>query len=175
MSSLPNRTAPLAVVPMEAPPPADAQRFMQRALAAAAQAAAIGEVPVGAVVVVDGEVVAVAHNERETTNDPTAHAEVVALRRAAEALGSWRLLGADLYVTMEPCPMCAGALVNARLKRVVYGCDDPKAGAARTLYRLLDDVRLNHRVQVFPGVLAAECGAVLRNFFSRLRQGAGRP
>ena len=144
---------------------------MQQALAAAADAAAIGEVPVGAVVVVGGEVVAVAHNERETTNDPTAHAEVVALRRAAEALGSWRLLGADLYVTMEPCPMCAGALVNARLRRVVYGCDDPKAGAARTLYRLLDDVRLNHRVQVFPGVLAAECGAVLRNFFSRLRQG----
>jgi tRNA(adenine34) deaminase len=144
---------------------------MLRALAAADTAAAIGEVPVGAVVVVNGEVVAVAHNERETTNDPTAHAEVVALRRAAEALGSWRLLGADLYVTMEPCPMCAGALVNARLSRVVYGCDDPKAGAARTLYRLLDDARLNHRVQVFPGVLAAECGAVLRSFFSRLRQG----
>jgi tRNA(adenine34) deaminase len=171
MSSLPNRTDPLAVVPTdETPaPPADAERFMLRALAAAADAAAIGEVPVGAVVVVDGEVVAVAHNERETKNDPTAHAEVVALRRAAEALGSWRLLGADLYVTMEPCPMCAGALVNARLKRVVYGCDDPKAGAARTLYRLLDDVRLNHRVQVFPGVLAAECGAILRTFFSRLR------
>ena len=175
MSSLPSRTDPLAVVPVEeptpVPPPADAERFMLRALAAAADAAAIGEVPVGAVVVLDGEVVAVAHNERETKNDPTAHAEVVALRRAAEALGSWRLLNADLYVTMEPCPMCAGALVNARLKRVVYGCDDPKAGAARTLYRLLDDVRLNHRVQVFPGVLAAECGAVLRNFFSRLRQG----
>ena len=103
--------------------------------------------------------VAVAHNERETKNDPTAHAEVVALRRAAAALGSWRLIGADLYVTMEPCPMCAGALVNARLRRVVYGCDDPKAGAARTLYRLLDDARLNHRVEVVPGVLAAECGA----------------
>jgi tRNA(adenine34) deaminase len=145
--------------------------WMRRALALARRAARAGEVPVGAVVVVNGEVVAVAHNERETTNDPTAHAEVVALRRAAEALGSWRLLGADLYVTMEPCPMCAGALVNARLSRVVYGCDDPKAGAARTLYRLLDDARLNHRVQVFPGVLATECGTVLRNFFSRLRQG----
>ena len=125
---------------------------MRQALAAAEQAARTGEVPVGAVVVVGGEVVAVAHNERETKNDPTAHAEVVALRRAAAARGSWRLIGADLYVTMEPCPMCAGAIVNARLQRVIYGCDDPKAGAARTLYRLLDDPRLNHRVEVVPGV-----------------------
>ena len=143
---------------------------MRKALIAAEAAAAIGEVPVGAVVVVRGEVVAVAHNERETKNDPTAHAEVVALRRAAAALGSWRLINADLYVTMEPCPMCAGALVNARLRRVVYGCDDPKAGAARTLYRLLDDVRLNHRVEVVPGVLATESAALLRAFFTRLRR-----
>jgi tRNA(adenine34) deaminase len=144
--------------------------FMRQALLAAEAAASIGEVPVGAVVVVGGEVVAVAHNERETKNDPTAHAEVVALRRAAAALGSWRLTGADLYVTMEPCPMCAGALVNARLRRVIYGCDDPKAGAARTLYRLLDDTRLNHRVEVVPGVLAAESAGLLRAFFSRLRR-----
>ena len=111
-----------------------------------------------------------AHNERETKNDPTAHAEMVALRRAAAARGSWRLIGADLYVTMEPCPMCAGAIVNARMRRVVYGCDDPKAGAVRTLYQLLDDPRLNHRVEVIPGVLAAESAALLRAFFTRLRR-----
>ena len=143
---------------------------MRQALLAAESAALMGEVPVGAVVVVRGEIVAVAHNERETKNDPTAHAEVVALRRAAAALGSWRLINADLYVTMEPCPMCAGALVNARLSRVFYGCDDPKAGAARTLYRLLDDPRLNHRVEVIPGVLAGESAGLLRAFFSRLRR-----
>src|SRR5213595_3948604 len=134
--------------------------FMRRALAAAELAGGRGEVPVGAVVVVGGEVVAVAHNERETGGDPTAHAEVVALRRAAAALGRWRLIDAELYVTMEPCPMCAGALVNARLRRVYYGCDDPKAGAARTLYKLLDDPRLNHRVEVVPGVLAGESAAL---------------
>ncbi len=149
---------------------AEAEAFMRKAIEAAEAAAAIGEVPVGAIVVVRGEIVSVAHNERETKNDPTAHAEVVALRRAAAALGSWRLINADLYVTMEPCPMCAGALVNARLSRVFYGCDDPKAGAARTLYRLLDDSRLNHRVEVVPGVLAAESAALLRSFFSRLRR-----
>lgn len=143
---------------------------MRRALEAAEQAARVGEVPVGAVVVVRNEVVAVAHNERETLRDPTAHAEIVALRRAAVALGSWRLVDADLYVTMEPCPMCAGALVNARLRRLIYGCDDPKAGAARTLYTLLDDARLNHRVEVVPGVLASESAGLLRSFFSRLRR-----
>jgi tRNA(adenine34) deaminase len=125
---------------------------------------------VGAVVVLADQVVAVAHNERETASDPTAHAEVLALRRAAAALGSWRLCDADLYVTMEPCPMCAGALVNARIRRLYFGCDDPKAGAVRTLYTLLDDRRLNHRVEVIPGLLAAEGGALLRNFFSRLRR-----
>ena len=144
--------------------------FMRRALAAAEQAAGRGEVPVGAVVVLGDEVVAVAHNERETGNDPTAHAEIVALRRASAALGSWRLTEADLYVTMEPCPMCAGALVNARIRRLYFGCDDPKAGAVRTLYTLLDDKRLNHRVDVVPGLLAAEGSALLRGFFSRLRR-----
>lgn len=142
---------------------------MRSALAAAEQAARIGEVPVGAVVVVRGEVVAVAHNQRETKNDPTAHAEIVAMRAAAAALESWRLVDADLYVTMEPCPMCAGAIVNARVRRLIYGCDDPKAGAVRTLFQLLDDQRLNHRVEVVPGVLATESSALLKSFFSRLR------
>jgi tRNA(adenine34) deaminase len=144
--------------------------FMRRALAAAEEAGSRGEVPVGAVVVVGDQVVAVAHNERETASDPTAHAEVLALRRAAAALGSWRLCDADLYVTMEPCPMCAGALVNARIRRLYFGCDDPKAGAVRTLYTLLDDRRLNHRVEVIPAVLAAEGAGLLRAFFSRLRR-----
>jgi tRNA(adenine34) deaminase len=150
--------------------PARSERYMRLALAAAEDAARSGEVPVGAVVVVRDDVVAVAHNERETANDPTAHAEILALRRAAAALGGWRLVDAELFVTMEPCPMCAGALVNARLRRLVYGCDDPKAGAARTLYRLLDDSRLNHRVEVVPGVLSIESASVLRSFFSRLRR-----
>jgi tRNA(adenine34) deaminase len=148
--------------------------FMRRALAAAELAGGRGEVPVGAVVVVGDEIVAVAHNERETGGDPTAHAEILALRRAASALGRWRLLDADLFVTMEPCPMCAGALVNARVRRLYFGCDDPKAGAVRTLYNLTEDVRLNHRVEVYPGVLAAEGAALLRGFFSRLRQPEGR-
>jgi tRNA(adenine34) deaminase len=143
---------------------------MRRALAAAEEAAGRGEVPVGAIVVVADQVIAIAHNERETGADPTAHAEILALRRAAAALGDWRLNEAELFVTMEPCPMCAGALVNARLKRVYYGCDDPKAGAVRTLYTLLDDRRLNHRVEVVPGLLAAESSALLRGFFSRLRR-----
>jgi len=144
--------------------------FMRQALAAAESAGGRGEVPVGAVVVVGGEIVAVAHNERETANDPTAHAEVVALRRAAAARGSWRLNDADLFVTMEPCPMCAGAIVNSRLRRLYYGCHDPKAGAVRSLYQILDDRRLNHRVEVVPGVLGSEAAALLRAFFERLRR-----
>jgi tRNA(adenine34) deaminase len=145
---------------------------MRLALEAAAQAGRSGEVPVGAVVMARGRVVAVAHNQRECLNDPTAHAEIIALRAAAAALGGWRLVDADLYVTMEPCPMCAGALVNARIRRLYYGCDDPKAGAARTLYRLLNDARLNHQVEVIPGVLASESAALLKSFFLRLRQPA---
>ncbi len=143
---------------------------MRTALAAAEQAARIGEVPVGAVVVARGEVIAVAHNQRETNNDPTAHAEIVARRAAAVALDSWRLVDADLYVTMEPCPMCAGAIVNARVRRVFYGCHDPKAGAVRSLYQILDDRRLNHRVEVVPGVLLSESAGLLRAFFERLRR-----
>jgi tRNA(adenine34) deaminase len=144
--------------------------YMRLALEAARTAALAGEVPVGAVVVLGGQLLATAHNERETGNDPTAHAEIVALRRAAAALGSWRLCDAELFVTMEPCPMCAGALVNARIARLIYGCDDPKAGAVRTLYNLLDDQRLNHRVEVVPGVLATEASDLLRSFFARLRR-----
>jgi len=162
------RTAELS---LEATPEAIVldELHMRTALAAAERATLSGEVPVGAVVVVGGEVIAVAHNQRETQNDPTAHAEIVALRAAAAALNSWRLVDADLYVTMEPCPMCAGAIVNARVRRLIYGCDDPKAGAVRTLFQLLDDQRLNHRVEVVPGVLAAESSALLKSFFSRLR------
>lgn len=142
---------------------------MHKALVAAKQAAERGEVPVGALVVFRGEIIAITHNQRETNNDPTAHAEIVALRAAASVLGGWRLVDAELFVTMEPCPMCAGAIVNSRVRRLVYGCDDPKAGAVRTLYQLLDDPRLNHRVEVLPGVLAAESSALLKGFFSRLR------
>jgi tRNA(adenine34) deaminase len=163
-----NRTAELAIDATPEVAPAD-EVFMRTALAAAEQASASGEVPVGAVIVVSGQVVAVAHNQRETCNDPTAHAEIVALRAAAAQLASWRLCDADVYVTMEPCPMCAGAVVNARVRRLVYGCDDPKAGAVRTLFQLLDDQRLNHRVEVVPGVLATESAALLKSFFSRLR------
>ena len=151
---------------------APVEAFMRLALQAAEQAGRSDEVPVGAVVVARGQVVAVAHNQRERLNDPTAHAEIIALRAAAAALGGWRLVDADLYVTMEPCPMCAGAVVNARIRRLYFGCDDPKAGAARTLYRLLDDPRLNHQVEVIPGVLAGESAALLKSFFLRLRRPA---
>ena len=120
------------------------------------------------------EIVAVAHNERETGSDPTAHAEILACAGRPPRWAAGGSRDADLYVTMEPCPMCAGALVNARMRRLYFGCDDPKAGAVRTLYTLLDDRRLNHRVEVVPGVLAAEGAALLRSFFSRLRQPEGR-
>ena len=144
---------------------------MRLALAEADRAAARDEVPVGAVLVdSDGRVLGSGHNLREAAQDPTAHAEMIALRAAAAQLGSWRLSGTTLYVTLEPCPMCAGALVNARVTRLVYGCDDPKAGAVRTLYQLAEDPRLNHRLLVQSGVLAAECADRLRQFFVKLRQ-----
>jgi tRNA(adenine34) deaminase len=142
---------------------------MRLALSEAAQAAMCDEVPVGAVVILDGRILGQGSNRRETDNDPTAHAEIVAMRRAARAVGSWRLCDATLYVTQEPCPMCAGALVNARIKRLVYGCPNPKAGAVRTLFRIVDDTRLNHRIEVCEGVLADECGALLRRFFEAKR------
>jgi tRNA(adenine34) deaminase len=142
---------------------------MQLALAEARAAEAHADVPVGAVVVRRGLVVASRHNERELTGDPTAHAEVLALRDAAAAVGSWRLDECTLYVTLEPCPMCAGAVVNARVSRLVYGASDPKAGAVRTLYRIADDARLNHRTDVTAAVLADESAALLRSFFARRR------
>ena len=143
--------------------------YMKRALKLAREAAAVGEVPVGAVVVQNGIVVAEAFNRRESWRDPTAHAELIAIRTAAKALNRWRLSGTTLYVTLEPCVMCAGAMVLARIDRLVYGADDPKSGAVRTLYRLADDDRLNHRLQITTGVLADECAAVLREFFQQRR------
>jgi len=142
---------------------------MRLALAEAEEAAALGEVPVGAVIVVDGAIIGRGGNRRESAADPTAHAEMIAIREAARAVAGWRLVGATLYVTQEPCPMCAGAIVNARIARVVFGCDNPKAGAVKTLYRLLEDARLNHRVTVEQSPLAAECGALLSRFFAQLR------
>ncbi|MET0341422.1 MAG: tRNA adenosine(34) deaminase TadA [Polyangiales bacterium] len=143
--------------------------FMREAIAEAARASARGEVPVGAVAVLDGRVIGRGHNLRETARDPSAHAELIAMRAAAAYTSSWRLVGVTLYITLEPCPMCAGAIVNARVPRVVYGADDPKAGAVRTLYRLLEDARLNHRADVLPGVLAEECAGQLKGFFSAVR------
>lgn len=142
---------------------------MALALEEANAAAAKGEVPVGAVVVRGGEVLARAHNLRETTDDPTAHAEVLAVREAAAKLGSWRLDGCTLYVTLEPCFMCAGALVNARLPRLVFGAPDPKAGAVGSLADVARDARLNHRIEVRSGVLGDACGAVLKTFFGARR------
>jgi tRNA(adenine34) deaminase len=149
---------------------AEDEHYMRRALELAREAAARGEVPVGALIVRNGEIIAEGSNCREEDKDPTAHAELLAIRAAARALGGWRLTGATLYVTLEPCAMCAGALVLARVERLVYGADDPKAGAVRSLYRLVEDERLNHRVQVTPGVLAEECGEVLREFFRKRRE-----
>jgi tRNA(adenine34) deaminase len=142
---------------------------MALALDQAKLAAERGEVPVGAVVVVDGVVVAAAHNLRETTADPTAHAEVLALRAAGDALGTWRLGDATLYVTLEPCAMCAGAAVSARLGRLVFGAADPKAGAVGSLYNLAADPRLNHEIPWTSGVRAAECAELLEAFFSSRR------
>jgi tRNA(adenine34) deaminase len=147
------------------------ERFMRIALKEAEEALRKDEVPVGCVIVgSEGELLGKAHNMRETLQDPTAHAEILAITQAAEALGSWRLVGATLYVTLEPCPMCAGAAVNARIKRVVYGAADPKAGAARTLFKILDDPRLNHRCEAAEGVLEFECAAILSSFFQKKRQ-----
>jgi tRNA(adenine34) deaminase len=130
-------------------------------------AAAIGheDVPIGAVLVRDNQILAAAHNERELRSDPTAHAEVLALRAAAESIGEWRLEGSTLYVTLEPCPMCAGALVLARVQRLVYGPQDPRSGAALSLYNIVADPRLNHQVEVTPGVLEEESAALLTKFF----------
>lgn len=143
---------------------------MAEALAEARLAATEGEVPIGAVVVCEGRIVGRGRNARERLHDPTAHAEILALQEAARALGRWRLTGATIYATLEPCPMCAGALVNARIDRLVYAVPDPKAGAVDTLFDVPRDPRLNHRVEVASGVLAAECGAVLKDFFRARRK-----
>ncbi len=145
------------------------EQFMRLALAEAQKAMEAGEVPVGAVVVRGGEVIASAHNAPVGLSDPSAHAEVLALRRAAAAAGNYRLAGTTLYVTIEPCLMCAGAIVHARVSRLVFGATDPKGGAAVSLYRVLEDDRLNHRVEVAGGVLAAECGEILSRFFREKR------
>jgi len=143
--------------------------FMRLALREAERALEHDDVPIGAVLVRDGELVAAAHNERELRQDPTAHAEVIALREGARAVGSWRILDAVLYVTLEPCAMCAGAIVLARLARVVFGASDPKAGACGSVLDVLGEQRLNHRPDVSGGLLASECGALLSDFFARRR------
>jgi tRNA(adenine34) deaminase len=148
---------------------------MELALSEARLAAAQGEVPVGAVALVGGSVVAARHNEREHAADPTAHAEILALRDAALHLGGWRLSDLTLVVTLEPCPMCAGALVAARVGRVVFGATDPRAGACGTLYNLCADPRLNHEVAVTGGVAAAACGDLLSSFFAQKRTGSTSP
>lgn len=148
--------------------------FMQQALREAETALAEDEVPIGAVVVYDdpsagARVIGSAHNQREQLRDPTAHAEMIAITQAAEALGNWRLDRSTLYVTLEPCPMCAGAIVLARIRRVVYGAADPKAGAVASLFQILDDPRLNHRAEVIGGILAQQCGEILLRFFKAKR------
>lgn len=146
------------------------ERFMRAALAEAAAALEEGEVPVGVVIVRDNRIIAAAHNQREQLHDPTAHAEMIAITQAAESLRDWRLEQCTLYATLEPCPMCAGAILQARVPTVVYGADDQKAGAVRSLYQLLDDPRLNHRCQVVAGILGKPCGQILTEFFRQQRQ-----
>ncbi len=147
----------------------DDEKFMYKALLEAKKAYLKGEVPIGAIIVCRGAVIAKGHNQRERFKDPTAHAEVIAIREASRVLGGWRLPGTTLYVTLEPCPMCAGAIINARVERVVYGAIDPKAGAAGTLMNILEDERLNHRVKVTKGILEEECRNILQLFFRDLR------
>ena len=145
-------------------------RRMQLALDQARLAAAAGEVPVGAVIIKDGEIVGLGHNRNLLDNDPTAHAEIVALRQAAARLGNHRLPGCEIFATIEPCAMCAGALVHARLARLVYGAADPKAGAVSSVIQVVNHPDLNHRMEVVPGVLAEECSEILRTFFKSRRQ-----
>ena len=147
----------------------DDEHWMRLAIVEAERASSLEEVPVGAVVVREDMILGRGYNRRETDQDPTAHAEILALREAAQVVGGWRLDECTLYVTQEPCPMCAGAVVNARIRRLVYGCDNPKAGSVRTLYQIVEDARLNHRALVESGVLAEECGSLLTRFFQRLR------
>jgi len=142
---------------------------MKQALEEARKAYQANEVPIGAVMVKDGKIVSHGYNRRETSNDPTAHAEMIAIREASLKEGHWRLKGVSIYVTLEPCPMCAGALVQARVERLVYGASDPKAGAVESLYRIATDERLNHRLQVKGGVMQKECAELLSSFFKSRR------
>ncbi|GEN34231.1 tRNA adenosine(34) deaminase TadA [Aneurinibacillus danicus] len=144
--------------------------YMGLAIEEAKKAEALGEVPIGAVVVRDGQVVGRGYNLRETAKDPLAHAELIAIKQASETMGGWRLIGATLYVTLEPCPMCAGAIVQARIPRVVYGAMDPKAGCAGSLMNLLQEERFNHQVEMVQGICEAECSALLKDFFRALRE-----
>ena len=147
----------------------DDERWMGAAIEQAQRALNHDDVPIGAIVVRDGAVIAAGHNERELRQDPTAHAEILALRAAARAIGHWRILDSTLYVTLEPCAMCAGAIVLARVPRVVFGCADPKAGAAGSVLDILAEPRLNHRPEVTGGVLARECATLLTDFFAARR------
>lgn len=146
------------------------QKYMRVAIKEARQAQLLGEVPIGAVVVHDGQIIGRGHNMREKFQDVTYHAEMLAIMEACTTLGSWRLEDCDLYVTLEPCIMCSGAIVNARIKNVYYGAKDPKAGAVDSLYHLLNDQRLNHQVHVESGILGAECGQMLKDFFRAIRK-----
>ena len=147
------------------------EKFMRQAIVQAQKAEQLGEVPIGAVIVRDGKIIARAHNLRQTTKDATAHAEILAIKKASKKLGTWHLVDCALYVTLEPCPMCSGAIINSRIKRVVYGAPDPKAGCCGTFYNLPMDARFNHRPQEVVGnVLRDECASLLTNFFTAIRK-----
>jgi len=146
------------------------ERYMKLAIEQAQIAEENGDVPIGAVIVYKSQIIGKAYNQRELLKDPTAHAEIIALTQAAAFLESWRLNGCTMYVTLEPCPMCAGALVLARMDRLVYGCDDPKTGACKSLYNIVQDERLNHKLEVTSGVLEEQCREQLQGFFARRRQ-----
>jgi tRNA(adenine34) deaminase len=146
------------------------QQFMRAAIDQANIALENDDVPVGAVIVCENKIIAKGYNQRQQLNDPTAHAEIIALTAAAEHIGHWRLLNCTIYVTLEPCPMCAGALVLARIDRLVFGCDDPKTGACGSLYNIVQDQRLNHRVEITKGILAEDCSKMLQDFFSIKRE-----
>ena len=146
------------------------EHYMRMALAEAEAALAENKIPVKTVIIHKNHIITATHNQRKALHNPTAHAEMIAITQAAQALGTWRLSGCSLYVTLEPCPICAGAIVQARLPQVVYGAADPKAGAVQTLYQMLADRRLNHQAQTVPGVLADQCGAMLSRFFEAQRR-----
>jgi len=159
----------LIISPAKAGKERSDEQWMGRAIAEAGKARGKDEVPIGCVIIQNNRIIARGHNLRETTQDPTGHAELIAIRKAARKLGSWRLLDTVLYVTLEPCTMCMGAIILARIPKVVFGCHDPKGGAAGSLYDLSSDPRLNHRVELLPGILASDCSNLLSDFFAELR------